>query len=595
MLKKIFLISLLIPALLLCQENDDPFHEIDEKIITLKSNNAQVLARDSYEDGIKTYNLVLEDYNSGYSLDELRRDIDEVKKLLARADRISTSSKEYFSGIIEKRENGLSIKADSVCEEYWQEAEEYLFDSIDEFADEDTLDADEYKNYADSLFTLSIDYTNKIHEVSDNWEPEINAISQNANLLAPIDFNEARVYKLLFIDAIRDGEDPEKIESLKNMAEEKFRSSIVNADNARAACSSLLEAREFALKKKTFLYSPEYWQAAEDKFSRTCEQFNNRDNDYWDSAVESEELYIESSRQTLRNYYLHSIDKAVEEARNNNADIYAPKTFAKSEAVREEVISRIETYGDYNDEIYDLAQNSIYNAQHANYISNLLQKFEEEDKTDEDIILASEKYLAEIANFVFVPAKFDEGYEATTQAILDVIRNGNITAINDSEITTTDTPDSPGLTDTEPLNYDNLEYYSQDTYISMLFSSNEAEIINEDDRMIIRLTGLVFPAASSRLEQRDYPLLDKVVRALVHFPDSPVTVEAYTDSRAAHSFNLTLSQERADAVAKYLSSKVSNDIESTGYGETNLIADDSTEEGRQKNRRVEIVVNKEEN
>lgn len=590
MLKKIFLISLLISSSLLCQENDDPFHEIDEMIITLKSNNAQVLARDTYEDAIKLYNLVKEDYDAGYTLDELRKDIEEVRKLLARADRISTSSKEYFSDIMEKRDNGFALKADSVCEVFWQDAEDNFFDSIDEYADEDSLDADEYKSIADSLYTLSINLTNEIHEVNDNWQPEIDAVAQNANLLAPLDFNEAQVYKLRFNESVRDGDDPEDIENYKNKAEEKFRSAIVNANMARSACGSLLEAREFALRRKTFLYSPEYWQAAEDKFAETCEEFNDKDNDYWDSAVEAEELYIESSRQTLRNYYLRNVNDAINEAINNNADKYAPKTLAKSETIRDEVISRIETYGDYNQEIYDLAQSAIYNAKHANYIANLLQTFEEEDKTDEDIVLASEQYLTKIANFVFVPAKFDEGYDETTQAILDVIRSGNYNYPGDSDSSNTEaTSDSLSY---DNIDLDNLQVYSEDTYISMLFLPNEAEIIDNDDNMTIRLTGLVFPVASARLEQRDYKLLDKVVRALLNFPDSPVTVEAFTDSRAAHSFNLQLSQDRADAVAKYLSSRVNNKIESTGYGETNLIADDSTEEGREKNRRVEIVINK---
>ncbi len=70
-----------------------------------------------------------------------------------------------------------------------------------------------------------------------------------------------------------------------------------------------------------------------------------------------------------------------------------------------------------------------------------------------------------------------------------------------------------------------------------------------------------------------------------------VTVIGYTDSTGPEEYNLNLSLRRAQAVADYLESLGIDDIEVRGEGEANPVADNSTREGRAKNRRVEIITN----
>ena len=69
-------------------------------------------------------------------------------------------------------------------------------------------------------------------------------------------------------------------------------------------------------------------------------------------------------------------------------------------------------------------------------------------------------------------------------------------------------------------------------------------------------------------------------------------VEGYTDNVGGDQYNLTLSQQRGDAVRAYLVSQgVSPDnITATGYGMSNPIADNATAAGRAQNRRVQMVV-----
>ena len=79
---------------------------------------------------------------------------------------------------------------------------------------------------------------------------------------------------------------------------------------------------------------------------------------------------------------------------------------------------------------------------------------------------------------------------------------------------------------------------------------------------------------------------------LNEYPTSRVAITGYTDSSGPAAYNLKLSEMRAQAVKDYL---ISAGIEearhtATGLGENNPVADNSTHEGREKNRRVEVVI-----
>ena len=71
-----------------------------------------------------------------------------------------------------------------------------------------------------------------------------------------------------------------------------------------------------------------------------------------------------------------------------------------------------------------------------------------------------------------------------------------------------------------------------------------------------------------------------------------MSIEAHTDALGDESFNMALSQSRAQSVAKYLVQRGvrSEQLQSQGYGEANPIADNNTAQGRAANRRVALRV-----
>ncbi len=92
-------------------------------------------------------------------------------------------------------------------------------------------------------------------------------------------------------------------------------------------------------------------------------------------------------------------------------------------------------------------------------------------------------------------------------------------------------------------------------------------------------------------------ILDEVARVILENPEIKiVTIEGHTDNTAAADYNMKLSEKRAKAVKAYLIKKgiEGKRLKTVGYGLTRPIAGNDTEEGKQKNRRVEFKVQWEE-
>ena len=110
--------------------------------------------------------------------------------------------------------------------------------------------------------------------------------------------------------------------------------------------------------------------------------------------------------------------------------------------------------------------------------------------------------------------------------------------------------------------------------------------------LIVNMSDVLFDTAKYTLKPEAREKLAKVSGILLAYPNLKVQVEGYTDNVGSEQYNLTLSQQRGDAVRAYLVSQgVSPDnITATGYGLSNPIADNATAAGRAQNRRVQMVV-----
>jgi len=110
--------------------------------------------------------------------------------------------------------------------------------------------------------------------------------------------------------------------------------------------------------------------------------------------------------------------------------------------------------------------------------------------------------------------------------------------------------------------------------------------------LIVSLPDILFDVGEATLRPEASMALAKMAGILLIMSDLNVRVEGHTDSTGSPSFNLRLSERRAESVFDLLASQgiASSRIKTVGYGIERPVADNSTAEGRRKNRRVELIV-----
>lgn len=106
------------------------------------------------------------------------------------------------------------------------------------------------------------------------------------------------------------------------------------------------------------------------------------------------------------------------------------------------------------------------------------------------------------------------------------------------------------------------------------------------------LHDIFFDVNQAFLRPESYAELDRLVRLMNENPDLKIEIQAHTDNQGRAAYNKKLSDRRADSALQYL---IENGIapermSSVGFGDTKPVADNTTEEGRQQNRRVELII-----
>jgi outer membrane protein OmpA-like peptidoglycan-associated protein len=125
------------------------------------------------------------------------------------------------------------------------------------------------------------------------------------------------------------------------------------------------------------------------------------------------------------------------------------------------------------------------------------------------------------------------------------------------------------------------EYATRDFTIAML-EEGQAMVLNN----------IYFKVASAELLQESVPELEKIEAFMKNNPTIAVEIAGHTSSEGNDDYNLKLSQDRANAIKSWLTGKGISEkrIKTVGYGKNKPVADNSTEDGRKLNRRVEFRI-----
>lgn len=119
------------------------------------------------------------------------------------------------------------------------------------------------------------------------------------------------------------------------------------------------------------------------------------------------------------------------------------------------------------------------------------------------------------------------------------------------------------------------------------------EIVRNGDELVLRMPeGITFAYDRADVQPQFRNTLDQVARTLDEFGSTAIDVYGHTDSTGSDAYNQGLSERRARAVADYLAARGVEPVRlaTFGFGESQPIANNSTEAGRAANRRVELRI-----
>lgn len=395
-------------------------------------------------------------------------------------------------------------------------------------------------------------------------------------------------------------------------AVKNFRQAEMVAELAQTKLGNMLKARADAQAVNAEQYSAREYKRAESYFR---EALNWNEDGRAKSALSrgeaATELYREAELTAIKTMYLAETEMLILQAEKQAAKRYAPQTLAKAK----DLLGRAEvelTENRYDTDLpRSLAREAKYEARHAIHLAQYLKKAKQMGRSAESLVLEWEAPLQQIAAAADMNAGFDDGYEAPAAEVIAYIEDrraeshelGQLVADRDAEINALNS--EIGELHEELGGAANAQRYLQERLqaqenlrlkvkeIERTFERSEAQVFRDSNEIYIRLVGLNFDSGSADLGDTHALLLTKVEDAIRVFDDSQVIIEGHTDSHGADASNLTLSEQRAEAVRGYLRGQMGlgyDQVTAVGYGETKPVANNETPQGRAKNRRIDVRI-----
>jgi len=278
---------------------------------------------------------------------------------------------------------------------------------------------------------------------------------------------------------------------------------------------------------------------------------------------------------------------AIANAKKQGAKKYAPKTLAEAEEAMVLAVSILDADRTQTDKAEVEAKKARWLADQSAAITETVKDFDRRDYTKEDIVLWHQAQLSTINEPLGGQLPFNEQGD---KAVLS-LRNA-ILALKDAE-------DKSGkqlaVTERERQAMQQQERATREKFekVQAMFGENEANVYRQRQNVLISAHGFQFPSGQSEIQTENFPLMNKIIRAIKIFPGARIEVDGHTDSVGSDAINQNLSQARAEKVGKFLTEV--GEIEPTrittrGYGESRPVASNETTAGRAENRRVEIKI-----
>lgn len=438
------------------------------------------------------------------------------------------------------------------------------------------------------------------------------ADAANAKLLSPRNYERATDAYEAADRGLARGRNIEYVRNKAAEADKYYTAAKESADLAKTVLSQVRKSRQDAANAKAPELSTDTWDKAQQKFGsaiRYLERGDLKRAKRYD--IEATSFYRDAELIAIKAQYLTETRQLIKAADRAKVERYAPLTLSRARRLLAEAEKELSENRYDTDRPRSLAKQANYEAKHAIYLSEVVRDIRDKDISVEQLILEWEDPLRAIADAADILPLMSDGHDQLEGSLVQYVedmQNMNQSLEQENEeslIRLGDMEDEiralderlGGATAERAALVQRLQAQArikeQFEQVEKMFSRNEARVFREGNNIILRLVGLTFDSGDSALRADSFDLLAKVERAIDVFPQSDLIIEGHTDSYGGDESNQRLSQDRAEAVQLYMVNAMRIEgyrLIATGYGETNPVANNETQAGRAKNRRIDIII-----
>jgi OOP family OmpA-OmpF porin len=245
------------------------------------------------------------------------------------------------------------------------------------------------------------------------------ARAANAELLAPTAFNRGlEAYAAAENDLAR-GRNMERVRTALANAVNAFDTSVQAAEIASVNLASLIKTRADASNAHADRFAAEQWSRASQLFDAAARRLESGDiRGARSRADEAEALYRDAELIAIKAQYLSQTRALLAQAEQMRVPRLAPNTFAKARGLLEQAEVELENNRYDTDLPRSLAQQANYEARHAIYLAQLIDRMRNDGRSLEDIVLSYEKPLAQIGAAADIAVQLDNGVAPVTEQLV---------------------------------------------------------------------------------------------------------------------------------------------------------------------------------
>lgn len=542
----IFFLLIFTTSIFAQEKRDELFDEVNAILDQAKKDNADILCASNYNSALKYYLNAKELSSEENSQLDIRANLESSITYLTKMNDSIDNKREIFGRTMELRNEALANLEDKNAGYFWNLAEDGLKDVLNEYDDGEINSAIIDIVPVNEYYATSILYSKKANTLISNAGAEHNAEKHLANILAPEKFKLGENKLFSTLNAISSGDKLSEIDKMISDLELLFNEASKQAVRYKNKFREVIAERHNAKIVDADKYTLNTWKDGEKLLLKSAGEYE--DNNYEEAkelAADAKAKYSEAKHTSIKEYFLSSARIEIDKAISENAEKYAPITLMKSKNYLTEANLLINNDAYSINQLKALADSTLSSAKNARYITSVAKRMKPGEHSWEEIILSQQGKS-------YIPP--------------NPIENKSI---DENEIPTNDFVELNNYTGTD------------------------AEVIDVNDKVILRLLKVTFPILSSKLNNKSKESLSRIAKIISYYRQNEISIYCYTDNIGTETMNKTLSQKRAETVYNFLSLKGNfSNLHAFGRGENNPIATNTTTSGRNKNRRIEIEIKK---